>query len=106
MSKILSPELSALVLAAIEMILLGNNGYADIGVNPEVAEAVRAAGFIVIASKNLHGAFVYKGFTKASQESLASAPYGVSLYKPIVQRDDFDYEGAILARQERFMEGF
>ena len=100
---IYSPEISARIIDAMQSITLGNNGYADIGPNETIADACRAAGFVVIRSTNLHGRPTYKGFTKAAQEALRGEPYAVSTYKPIEHRDDFDYEGAILARQERAM---
>lgn len=96
---------SALILEAINSVLLGNNGYADIGNNPVVIEGVRTAGFTVIRGTNLHGRPTHKGFTAqgvASQrEYLASLPR-----KPIKlpsMHEEFDYEGAILARQEKYI---
>ena len=63
---ILSTEISAKVLDAMNSVLLSNNGYADIGNNEEVAEALRTAGFVVICSKNLHGRPTFQGVHQAS----------------------------------------
>lgn len=101
MSTIFSPDVSARILSAMEAVTSANNGYADIGMNPKVAEALRAAGFVVLASKNLHGTPTFRGFTQAAQKALAGAPYAVSIYKDVPARvEQPDFEGAILARQE------
>jgi hypothetical protein len=106
---IYTPEQTARILSAIESIMLGNNGYADIGPAEWVADAVRAAGFIVLATTNLHGRPTYKGYTREAQVALRAAhatgeTYAVPTYKPPTHRqDEPDYEGMILARQERAM---
>jgi hypothetical protein len=93
---------TAQILSSIDAILNGNNGYARLWVSEEIADAVRFAGFVVFRSTDLHGKPCWFGSTKAAQESLSSAPYGVSTYKaPIHTQDLPDYEDLILARQER-----
>ena len=52
---ILSPDITALVLDAINSVMLSNNGYSDIGNNSEVADALALAGFTVIRTVNIHG---------------------------------------------------
>jgi len=95
---------SALILDAIQSVLLANNGYADIGMNAEVAAAMETAGFVVIRTTNLHGNPVNRAFTKKAQECLRVEPFGVSTYKAFTTRQDApDYEGAILARGERHL---
>lgn len=97
------------VAAAIESINLGNNGYADIGNNREVADKVAEQGYIVLRTKNLHGLPVYRGFTKKSQEALSQEAFGVPMVNPCLSiniGEQPDYEAAILARQERQMADF
>ena len=79
MTRIYSPEITAKILTAIDAILLGNNGYADIGIRADVATAVRAAGFIVIETTDLFGRKVFRGFTKAAQAALAAEDFGVRI---------------------------
>jgi hypothetical protein len=94
--------------AAADSIRLANNGYADIGPNDEIAAAVRAMGFIVIRSTNLHGRPTWKGYTPAAQAWLAAehaAGSGIaeSTYKPSTTADDgIDWKAAILDRQEAY----
>ena len=97
--KVYTPEQSADITAAIESVLLGNNGYATVGRKPHVVEALTLAGFVVINGT---------GYTKHAIECLridashrAPKPRRVDL--PSYQ---FDYEGAILARQERMILDF
>lgn len=106
MSKIYSHEQTAQIFAAMQNIELSNNGYAFIGHDPEVAQAVQSAGYVVLYVPNLHGRKEYKGFTQRAQECLKSEPFGVSTYQAPAQtlaRPDVDYEGLILARNERAM---
>ena len=101
-------SLPAPVAAAIASINLGNNGYADIGTNPELAAAVKTAGYPVISARDLHGNPVYRGYTPRAYaircDELKRPPasrvrsgggicWDLSNYA-------FDAEGAILARQE------
>lgn len=98
---IYKPELSARILAAMQSVMLSNNGYADIGYNPDIANALHLAGFIVIESTTLHGNPTFKAFTKEGQAALRFAPHAFSTYRPVMYAPDYiDYEGAILARQE------
>lgn len=106
MSKIYTHEQTAKIFEAMQNIELSNNGYAFIGHDAEVANAVQSAGYVVLYVPNLHGRKEYKGFTRRAQECLKSEPFGVSTYQaptPTLSRDDIDYEGLILARQERAM---
>lgn len=99
---IYTADQAAAIFEAIESVMLGNNGYANIGTDALVAGAVRAAGFMVILSRDLFGNPVYKGFTAAGRAAtIADAPKMVSRID--MRRNDFapDYEGAILDRQER-----
>jgi alkanesulfonate monooxygenase SsuD/methylene tetrahydromethanopterin reductase-like flavin-dependent oxidoreductase (luciferase family) len=77
--KIYSPAMTARVFAAIESVLMSNNGYADIGNNTELAQAVEAAGFTVIHTTNLHGCPTYKASTARAQAALAVSPFGVAV---------------------------
>ncbi len=106
MSKIYTPEQTAQVFEAIQNIELSNNGYAFIGHDGEVANAVQSAGYVVLYVPNLHGRKEYKGFTQHAQECLKSEPFGVSTYKAPAQTlasPNADFESLILARQERAM---
>ncbi len=101
-------SLPAPVAAAIASINLGNNGYSDIGTNPELAAAVKAAGYPVISARDLHGNPVYRGYTPKAYAIRCD-----ELKRPPASRVrsgggicwdlsgyTFDAEGAILARQE------
>lgn len=99
---IYSIEDSAAIMTAINGILLANNGYSDIGNNPVVIEAVKAAGFTVIKGTNLWGNPTHKGFTaEGAKAQLAEQAIAIKAKKPVKLTPDFDYENAILARQER-----
>ena len=88
--------------AAIRSIELGNNGHADIGTSTVLADAVRAAGYCVIAAIDIFGRPVFRGFTAAGQRALRAEPFGVSTYRaPVARLDLPDYEPAILARDAR-----
>ena len=88
--------------AAIRSIELGNNGHADIGTSTALADAVRAAGYVVIAARDLHNRPVFRGFTAAGQRALRAEPFGASTYRaPAARLDLPDYEAAILARDAR-----
>ncbi len=93
--------------AAIRSIELGNNGHADIGTSATLADAVRAAGYAVIAARDLHGRPVFRGFTAAAQRALRAEPFGASTYRaPVARLDLPDYEPAILARDARMTAEF
>ena len=93
--------------AAIRSIELGNNGHADIGTSATLADAVRAAGYAVIAARDLHGRPVFRGFTAAAQRALRAESFGVSTYRaPVTRLDLPDYETAILARDARMTAEF
>ncbi len=100
----MSMTLEGRLNAACNSIQLGNNGYADIGNDEALADAVRERGFTVIRTTNLHGLPVFRGFTLKSQEALAQSPFGVSNVKRFSAFvPDGDFEAAILARQEARM---
>lgn len=100
---IYTAEQTAAIFAAIESIEMGNNGHADIGTDDAIGDAVRSAGYTVIRTTDLHGRPVLRGFTKAAQAALAAGD-GVSTYKAFTPRMELpDYEGAILARDERHL---
>lgn len=104
---IYSIEDSAAIMDAINGIMLANNGYSDIGNNPVVIEAVKAAGFTVIKGTNLWGGRTHKAFTAAGAKAqLAEQAEMAKTKKPLKLTPDFDFEGAILARQERMMMDF
>lgn len=101
---IYSPEQSAAILRAAQDIELSNNGWSIIPACPIVQSGLQAAGYVVIAALDYHGRPVYKGYTKKAQAALQGQEYGQSTYRPssrIASVDVPDYEGAILARQER-----
>ena len=104
---IYSIEDSAAIMTAINSILVANNGYSDIGNNPAVVEAVKAAGFTVITATNLWGNKTHKAFTAdGAKAQLAEQAITIKSKKPVKLTPDFDYEGAILARQERLIADF
>ncbi len=93
---IFTTDMSAQIMGAISAIIESNNGYANIGNNEEIANAVKLAGFVVIHSNGQ-----YKGFTKRAQECLKLEPFGASTYKPAALKPEGpDYEAMILSRQE------
>ena len=98
---IYTAEQTAAIFSAIQSIELGNNGYADIGTDSVIAEAVEKAGYVVIKNGK-----TYKGFTKAAQAALAVEPFGISRYSDTNHNSiiEIDYEGALLARAERMTE--
>lgn len=101
---IYTADQTAAIFDAIESVMLGNNGYANIGTDATVADAVRAAGFTVVLTKDLFGRPVYKGFTAAGRAAaIADAPKMVSRIDLRAPAFTPDYEGAILNRQERMM---
>ena len=100
---IYTTEHSAKILKAMNDVTASNNGYADIGHNPDIANALFLAGFVVIESTNLHGNPTFKAFTKRAQEALRFSQFGESTYRaPTATSNQYggDIEGAILARQE------
>lgn len=104
---IYSIEDSAAIMTAINSILLANNGYSDIGNNPVVIEAVKAAGFTVITATNLWGNKTHKAFTaEGAKAQLEEQAITIKAKKPVKLTQYFDYEGAILARQERMILDF
>jgi hypothetical protein len=98
---------SAAIMDAINGILLANNGYSDIGNNAVVVEAVKAAGFKVVKGTSLFGLPTHKAFTaEGAAAQLAEQAMILKSKKPVKLTPDFDYEGAILAKQERMMLDF
>ena len=101
---IYTPEQSAAILRVAQDIELSNNGWSIIPDCPVVHSGLQAAGYVVIASLDYHGRPCWKGYTKRAQAALKGQEYGQSTYRPssrIASVDVPDYEGAILARQER-----
>jgi hypothetical protein len=110
MSKIYNHEQTAKIFAAMQEIELANNGYAFlghiIGKDADLAQALTTAGYKVITAPNLHGRMEYKGFTARAAESLSIEHFVTPAIARAPSRNltpAFDYEGAILARQESRM---
>lgn len=61
-------------------IEMANNGYSDIGVDAKVASALSAMGYVVIASSDLHGHKVFRGFKKSAQQALKASCFSASTY--------------------------
>lgn len=80
----------------------------ELGNDERLAEAVRQAGYSVIASTDLHGKPTFKGFTAAAQAALAVEEFGQTTYRSVTAgaHDEPDFEAAILARGERMREGY
>jgi hypothetical protein len=101
MSKIYTHEQTAKIFAAMQAIELANNGYAFlghiIGKDTDLAQALTDAGYTVRME--------YKGFTaRAAQFILAHCAMPAIARAPSCNLTPaFDYEGAILARQESRM---
>jgi hypothetical protein len=93
--KLYSPDVTIAGLEALLAINLGNNGWAYIGHNPEVAEIVQAAGYVVT-----HDAVVgYRGYTQRAQAALRQEH---EARQATARRyDGIDYEELILRRDER-----
>ena len=101
---IFTPAQSAAILQAAQEIELGNNGWSFIPACPVLHSGLQAAGYVVIASTDYHGRPCFKGYTKRAQAALKGQEYARSTYTPssrIAGVDAPDFEGAILARQER-----
>lgn len=98
-----TPEQSSTILRVAQDIELSNNGWSIIPACPVVQSGLQAAGYVVIASRDYHGRPCFKGYTKKAQSALQGQEYGQSTYRPSsrIAVDVPDYEGAILARQER-----
>ena len=77
MTKIYTPAQSEAIINTIMDIEMGNNGYADIGLDETIVEGVKAAGYMVLFVVATAGGWTYRGFTKAAQEALAKEPFGV-----------------------------
>jgi hypothetical protein len=99
--NVYTPEQSSDIVTAIQAVLLGNNGYATVGRAPHVVSGLTAAGFIVINGT---------GYTQHALDCLRiDARNHAAARKPVsvdTGWNDFDYEGAILARQERMFPSF
>lgn len=103
---IYSPADSTDIVAAMHAVLGSNNGYAFVGFNATVAQALEQAGFVVLLTKNLHGRPEYKAFTRAAQAALRSGE-GESTYKSFslsTGAEEPDMEAAILAQNSRLTE--
>ena len=106
MTRIFTPTETAAILRAMQDIELGNNGWSFIPADEAVHAGLRAAGYVVLRSTDGHGRPAWRGYTRRAQESLrADRAAGVPVstdYRVFRQEHAMpDYEGAILARQER-----
>lgn len=95
------------IVQAVQSVELSNNGHAWIGYEDDLADAMRARGYEVIAAPNAHGRREWKAFTKKGQAALREearqgSPFAVSTYKPVRPAQDRgpDYEELILRKQE------
>lgn len=103
---IYTPETSALILDAMRGIQISNNGWTWIKNDLALINALQTAGYTIIETSA-----GVKAYSRAAQEALAAeykahgpASFAVPTYGPFTPKDDApDYEGAILARQERFV---
>jgi hypothetical protein len=103
---IYSPETSANILAAMQSIQLSNNGWIWVKNDPELINGLQTVGYTIIETPE-----GVKAFSRAAQEALAAeykahgaASFAVPTYGTAAHNDDApDYEGMILARQERFL---
>jgi hypothetical protein len=99
---IYSTELSERILDLIESVALANNGYAFTN-DKEAAEALEKAGYIVKINTTGFAFTVYSLHAyECAKQDYKNAP------KKQQQKISFnsyypDYEGAILARQEKYM---
>ena len=108
MTRIFTPTESAAILRAMQDIELANNGWSFIPADEAVHAGLQAAGYVVLRSTDGHGRPAWRGYTRRAQESLrADRAAGVPVstdYRIYRQEHAMpDYEGAILARQEREM---
>lgn len=94
----------------IQRIELANNGYLDIGNNPEIIQGVKAAGYMVLSSTNLHGRPTHKAYTERAQQALkeehaSGSEFAVmrQIVVPPNRVDGPDYEAMILARQDQYL---
>jgi hypothetical protein len=103
---IYTTETSANILAAMESVALSNNGWAWIKNDPALISGLRVAGYTIIETDT-----GTKAFSKAAQAALAedykqhgAASFAVPTYGTAAPKAHApDYEGMILARQERFL---
>jgi len=98
-------EAARKLAAAIQSIELGNNGYADLPRDHELARALTLAGYHVHMT-----ARGFRGFTKRAVDALieerrAGSGFVVPLHAaPAATHEAPDYEAAILSRQSRHLE--
>jgi TRAP-type C4-dicarboxylate transport system substrate-binding protein len=103
---IYTPETSANILAAMQSIQMSNNGWSWIDNDDTLIKALQTAGYTIIET-----AAGVKAFSRRAQEALAAdykahgaASFAVPTYGTTAPKEHApDYEGMILARQERFL---
>ena len=101
-----TPETSAKILAAMQDIAMSNNGWSLIENDPSLVKALQTAGYTIIETKA-----GVKAYSRAAQTALAAeykahgpASFAVPTYGTAAPKEHaLDYEGMILARQERWM---
>lgn len=106
MTRIFTPTETAAILRAMQDIELGNNGWSYVPADPAVREGLQAAGYVVLRSVDGYGRPAWRGYTRRAQAALrADRDSGVPVssdYRVFRQQHAMpDFEGAILARQER-----
>lgn len=106
MTRIFTPAETAAILRAMQDIEGGNNGWSYVPADLAVRDGLKAAGYVVLRSVDGHGRETWRGYTRRAQESLrAERAAGVPMSTDYrVYRQEHaapDFEGAILARQER-----
>lgn len=79
MTTIFNPDQTVAIFTAISDIEMGNNGYADIGTDKVIADAVATAGYTVLLVVSTTGQWVYRGFTAAAQAALAKESFGIPI---------------------------
>jgi hypothetical protein len=93
---IYSTDVSAKILAAMESVAISNNGWAWIKNDAELIKGLRLAGYVVIETGAETKAFSRSGWNAMAEDYKARSPASQG-------QDGPDYEAAILARQERFI---
>ena len=103
---IYTTETSAKILAAMQGVTLSNNGWSWIENDPALIDALQIAGYTIIET-----AAGVKAYSRAAQTAIAAeykahgaASFAVPTYGTAAPKAHApDYEGMILAQQERFL---
>jgi hypothetical protein len=106
MPTIYTPEQAMAILKAVQCVHNSNNGQADIGNCPTVADGVRAAGLVVVRSRDLHDQPTNRAYTQRSWDihrDEAIARFRTARFEYLSTRDVPDYEARILARNDRHL---